>query len=299
MNPTILYDSCKKWLKRKLYPSPSSIPEYLHSLGVESLWHYPARQVIDILTDYQEYLTAEKEQGADDDSLFQRFGSPDTVIKELLSENPSGKHDVYRALILWGALFIFSFWEAIYLDNLPPDFQCLGFLALFGLIRGRESLAVERIFPGRQFHTGRTVLMHMLIAAMTAAIESFTWYAFTCARPFPPKIFHIFTGSLFSAAFSLFSLSFLLITGIMLAKSVSCSIRYFPVAIHAAGGAVCTIKTSFILSRLDLSAGGMYELYSSLLCYGTALMLSLASSLCFTALQRPESSAGQYKKGGV
>ena len=53
MNPTILYDSCKKWLKRKLYPSPSSIPEYLHSLGVESLWHYPARQVIDILTDYQ------------------------------------------------------------------------------------------------------------------------------------------------------------------------------------------------------------------------------------------------------
>ena len=113
MNKTTAFTSYKNRCKNRAYRSPASIPEYLHRLGLRLLWHYPMAQVLDILTDYQEYLTAEKEQEADPDRLFQKFGSPEAVTKELLTENRSEKPYPYLMPFLWGALLLLFLWEAM------------------------------------------------------------------------------------------------------------------------------------------------------------------------------------------
>lgn len=295
MNPTNIINPCKKWLKDKIHHSPSTVPEYLHSLGVRLIWHFPMEQVFDILADYQEYLTTENEQEPENDHLFQRFGSPDTVTKTLLSENRPGKAYIYLKPFLWGILLFLSLWEALYQDGLAPVFLFLACFALFGLIHGREYRRLERRFPSGRLSMGRIVLAHILILAAITAKERGMRYICVHATALPARIFSIHAGTFISSFLSFAELLFLLAAGIMLVNAVFSSIRCFPAAIHAMGAAVSAAKTSQLLKSTDLYAQIPGELLSSpLLCYAAALILAL----CFTAFLGPHSPAvGRTKRG--
>ncbi len=296
MNPANnIFNPCKKWLKNKLHQSPSTVPEYLHSLGVRLLWHFPMEQVFDILTDYQEYLTAGNNQGTETDRLFQRFGSPDTVTRTLLTENQPRNPYLYLKPLLWGILLFPALWETLYQDRLAPVFLCLTCFALFGLIHGWEYRRLGHRFPSGHLSMGRIVLVHLLILAVIIAKERGMWYICIHAAALPAKIYSIHIGTFISSFLYFAELLFLLATGIMLVNSVFSSIRYFPAAIHAMGASVATVKTLQLLKSTDLSAQIPKEiLFSPLLCYAAALILSL----CFTAFLRPHSPAGGHTKRG-
>ena len=295
MNKTTAFTSYKNRCKNRAYRSPASIPEYLHRLGLRLLWHYPMAQVFDILTDYQEYLTAEKEQEADPDRLFQKFGSPEAVTKELLTENRSEKPYPYLMPFLWSALLLLFLWEAMHQDGLSPVLLCLACFALFGLIRGREHMAIARRFPAGQFPASRIILTHMLVIVMIAVKEGIMRYACAHAENLPVKIFHMYTDRLINALFSLFVLSLLLTAGVMLVKSAFSSIRHFPAAVHAAGAAVSTAKTLQTLKSMDLNQTAHEILFYPLICYGTALVIAL----CFTVLLRPGKPEKHYTQRGA
>lgn len=296
MNPNTFLTTSKNRCREKMQKSPSSIPEYLHHLGARLLWHFPMAQVLDILEDYQEYLTAEKEQGIENDRLFQKFGSPEAVTKTLLSENRSEKPYIYLKTFLWGALSILFLWESLYQDSLSPIFLCLACFTLFELIHGREHMTIARRFKDGHFPAGRILLTHILIIAMITVKETVMWYAYTHTTDIPVKIFHINTGELVSSLFSLFELLLLLTAGIMLVNAIFTSIRYFPAAIHAMGAAVSMIRTSQILVSMDLTGPITRDIFFyTILCYGAVLLLAL----CFTVSLRFGKPEERYTKRGA
>lgn len=296
MNIQTILNTSRNRNEEKIQKIPSSIPEYLHNLGIRLLWHFPMAQVLDILDDYQEYLATEKEQGTENDRLLQKFGSPKAVTKALLSENRSGKPYLYLKPFLWGVLFVLFLRESLYQDRLAPLFLCLACLALFELIHGREHMAIARRFNAGHFSAGRVLLSHALIFAVIAGKETIMWYACTHTAALPAKLFHLDIGELIGALFSLFELLLLLITGIMLAKSAFASIRYYPATLHAMGAAVSAARTSQLLCSVDLTSEISREiLFYPILCYAASLILAL----CFAALLRTAKAADLYPKRGA
>lgn len=68
--------------------SPLTRQKWLEDLGRRLVWYFPAAQVKDILTDYQEQFDAGREHDKTDAEIIQALGTPEEAAALLLEEEP-------------------------------------------------------------------------------------------------------------------------------------------------------------------------------------------------------------------
>ena len=86
---------------------------WLDELGRRLVWFFPASQVKDILSDYQEQFDAGHDHCKTEPEIIQGLGTPAEAAALLLEEEPSTKLNCLRHNVLWGAALAvccFFFW---------------------------------------------------------------------------------------------------------------------------------------------------------------------------------------------
>ena len=138
--------------------SPLTRQKWLEDLGRRLVWYFPAAQVKEILTDYQEQFDAGREHGKTDAEIIQALGTPEEAAALLLEEEPSARMDRLRQTVLWAAALglccaflwvcvldstsLRLLWASVFL-GLP-----LTATALFLLIRGPARTVVDGLHGG-------------------------------------------------------------------------------------------------------------------------------------------------------
>ena len=142
----------------KLYSEPSTRQGWLDRLGRRLVWYLPERQVMEILTDYQEQFEAGTERGRTEQEALKAIGHPADAAAELLEEEPTARFARLRTSLTWVgvlALCLAFLWvsmvNAAYTNQLTwvgvYVFIPTAAAAAFMLLRGPARVALERAFP--------------------------------------------------------------------------------------------------------------------------------------------------------
>lgn len=221
--------------------------KWLEGLGRRLVWYFPAAQVKEILSDYQEQFDAGREHGKTDAEIIQALGTPEEAAALLLDEEPSARMSGLRQTGLWGAalglccaflwmclmnsISLGLLWTGVFL-GLP-----LTVSALFLLIRGPARAAVGGLHEGVS-----VVAVWAVPAALTLAIavEKAVLYIVSIQvfSKLPEEELDRIARSL-RYGNGLFWAGIMLVLALLalwlLYRSASASIQYFPGVIHTFG----------------------------------------------------------------
>lgn len=266
---------------------------YLHRLSKALLRYFPAGQVREILEDYQEHFSLGRERGGTDEALIAALGTPETVVADILRENPEGWLYLRRYAIPWGLLFLFSSallvlrytfpWRIFYRNTLGGIGSCfllaMSALFLFALLRGREQASVEGRFPQKQpqmsaavylLPPGLPVLAEVLIQYVLKAVDGGLWL------PLAPGKVGPFISSILLCSQAVLALLLLW----LLLRTLAVSIHSFPAAVHTAGAMLAIQEIYAFLHSMDVSASSIPALrnmllYECLLPYVCGIIIAL------------------------
>lgn len=122
-------------MKQNLFQEKTAITsksEYLSALGRHLTWHFPFPQVLEILADYQEYLSIDHEQGATMETIVAQWGSPESVADKFLEESPEAKPRFYKHLAFWLCVFLVALYSYFYVTYGAYIFLAISSFSLFG-----------------------------------------------------------------------------------------------------------------------------------------------------------------------
>ena len=214
---------------------------WLDALGKRLVWSFPAAQVREILSDYQEQFDAGREHGKTEAEIIQAIGTPAEAAMELLEEEPSAKMAGLRQTGLWAAVLALCggfLW--INLSVYAIQFGAALFLplassALFLLLRGGARVELERRFP-----TGRTVSPvpgYCVPFGLLLAFEAAEQVLLLLARAgrLPEQVGPYFVGEVNMIFILALEAVLVVLLAYLLRRSAAVSIRYFPGVIHTFG----------------------------------------------------------------
>lgn len=239
--------------------------DYLDKLGKCLLRWFPAPQVCEILTDYQEQFEAGRERGRSEASLVEELGRPETVARDLLAaESPLLRRAARRRTILWSVLLLPAAWvlvgmflqfeygnQWILWPDPAPGFLVLGSVAMFALLRGADRAEVEGRFPPERGEPPFWAFLLPAVDVLLAGAEF--WYILSFGSWFDEG--RISRIGVFAVIFT--ELSVLLLTVLLvwtLSRSFSRSVRYFPAAVQAAGANMGCLKVARAIRSLNLDS---------------------------------------------
>ena len=253
------------------------------------VWYFPACQVREILSDYQDQFQAGQNWGKSEEEIIGALGTPAEAIAQLLEEEPVARAFRWRKSALWGALLAVCFaflWVGVLEGGLLPlcsAGSCLfipaASAALFLLLRGPARVSLEERFPPERRASPLPVFCLPLAAVVLfEAVEQILIAVY--ARPDSPPLPAAENIGLINAYLILAAAAAMaLLIAWMLYRIVSVSIRYFPGIPHAAGALGTTFFSyaSFhSLSVADTPLSLSPDLLLCLLPYCAGLATALA-----------------------
>ena len=288
-----------RWVDRRR-PLPSFFREgpvtrqgWLHRLGQCLLGWFPVEQAADILSDYQEQLRVGLERGRQEEELIADLGRPETVVRDLLAEDPKARLR-RRRILPWAALLAVGAWLLLGLLR-AFEFGYGGWLrsmyftgnayqigaaavvftgvSLFMLLRGWERARLESQFPPEQAPTVGSLLLPLLLSA---SVGSGVLYAAQRVHLlWQSNGEHLGWGWLIAVSIELSALLLFLLLIWSLARCFSGSIRYLPAAVHATGSMAHLLCAGISLHSMDVTVPVPVSLFLVvLLPYGVGAFLA-------------------------
>lgn len=263
---------------------------WLEELGRRLVWYFPAAQVKEILSDYEEQFDEGHDHCKTQAEIIQALGTPAEAAALLLEEEPSARMNGLRQTGLWAAalglccaflwvclmnsMSLGLLWTGVFL-GLP-----LTASALFLLIRGPARVALE---DSPQRHVSPAVVwVAPAVLTLAGAVEKVVLYI-ASVQVFPrlseTELDRI--GRSLRYGNGLFWLALMLVLALLalwlLVRSASVSIRYFPGVIHAFGAmeSVLFQWTYFTSIYVEGEVHPMVDLLLRLLPYCTGLLTAL------------------------
>ena len=271
----------------KLYSEPSTRQGWLDRLGRRLVWYLPERQVMEILTDYQEQFEAGTERGRTEQEALEAIGRPADAAAELLEEEPTARFARLRTSLTWVgvlALCLAFLWvsmvNAAYTNQLTwvgvyvfiPTAAAVAFM----LLRGPARVALERAFPPEG--TPSPVLVYYVPFVLMVLLEAAEQILVLLAENSRLGAFNGNIGELNTWFILGQELVFFALLVWLVFRSVTASIRYFPGVIHTVG-AMGTAFFSYIyftaMNPIALTVPSLALVFCLLpyaLALGTALM---------------------------
>lgn len=262
---------------------PDSRQKWLESFSRRLAWSFPESQAKEILADYQQQFNEGRSRQKSDAEIINALGAPREAIAQLLEEDPAAKTEQFHYTLLWSAAAAVCcafIWLCLQGSIIQMAGVCL-FLpisasALFMLLRGPARITLERLLPPLKT-ASRTFTFLLPAAAMLActALQEIVIIAvlrlhvtLTENIGYPITLFLL----LFGAASLLLAAWFLLLCSAR-------SIRYFPGAVHALGGAAGSslfMLEYYTSMDVDLTVPPELVILSCLLPYFAGLITALA-----------------------
>lgn len=222
---------------------PASRQSWLESLSRRLAWSFPEPQAKEILTDYQEQFDEGRSRGKTDTEIIEALGPPREAVAQLLEEDPSARTEQLRHTLLWlaAAAVCWAFgW--LCLMTYFNFFQMAGFCAfvpfmastVFMLLRGPSRIAMERLIPPEK--TASCTMTFLLPAAAMLACTALQEIAIIAVMRLH-IILIVDIGPAITTFLLIFIVAMLGLAAWFLLLSMTRSIRYFPGAVHALGGA--------------------------------------------------------------
>lgn len=256
---------------------------YLCAFGRLLLLFFPLDQVLEILSDYEELFSAEKEQGAPLETSIRGARSPWTAVQTLLDEFPQGKRYFLKWTGFWTLALLSSVCFLLFMENGWFAFTALVLLSLFGLIHGWQVRKVERMFWAGQQPGKRWLLIHMLLFVLVVGMEAVIQYLLGILHTLPSSALYPI-GRNMDRGYTIFQIAILALFLWMLKKTASSSILYYLGAVHAFGALLFIWTVKNVWRGMDLTIGpgaGRQDMMICLMEYGNCLCLAfvLAVSL--------------------
>lgn len=256
---------------------------WLDALGRRLVWSFPAAQVREILSDYQEQFDAGQEHGRTDAEIIQSLGTPAEAAMGLLEEEPSAKMAGLRQTGLWAAalalccgflwinLSVYAFQVGAVL------FLPLASAVLFLLLRGGARVELERRFPN-----GRTVspvlgyYVPFGLVLVFEAAEQILQLLSQIGR-LPEQVGPYFVGEVNMIFILALEAVLVALLAVSLWRSTAVSIRYFPGVIHifGAGSAAFFVYLYYMTPFQEAPWSPQEALVRALLPYGVGLAVAL------------------------
>ncbi len=213
-----------KWNKGTVI---STNQEYLHWLGKYLLFFFPTNQVLEILKDYQEYISAGKEKESVEDTVKQ-WGTPGQVVRAMLEENPQAKRYCYQWSAFWGVAMILSF---VFSYSVSQDIDwglILMPVCVFGFLHGRGQLAVEHHLFIKAGSAKKIFAVYFFLTVTVIFLEAEIQWLVENVERMPTHVGGISIGLAIDREYAFFQVILLLLILWMVKKAVTVSIRYLP-----------------------------------------------------------------------
>lgn len=253
---------------------------WLEKLARRLVWTFPANQVKDILSDYQEQFDAGHDHGKTEAEIIQALGSPEEAAALLLEEDPSARIDGLRQTVLWGAaLAVCSFGLWLGLVRSIHEYSLLLFLflpltvsALFLLLRGPARVLLGQAAASENRISSAAVycIPAGIMLAVTALQEILILSFLRLNVRLPENI-----GPMNVFALALIALAMGLLAAWLLFRSLTRSIRYFPGIVHACGAAFSLLAMSTVYTSMKVDIFPELGILFSLVPYLTGLVTAL------------------------
>ena len=273
-------------MERKKKPSLTR-QAWLNELGRRLVWSFPAAQVKDILSDYQEQFDAGHDHCKSEAEIIQALGTPAEAAALLLEEEPAARTNRLRQNILWGAALALCFvflWLCLHTVSFglfwigSALFIPLASSVLFLLLRGTARVRLEREFPAGTASPVLSYCIPFILTLLTVGTEHILFLLARAGRlaAYDP----VFIGET-NTVFILAIEAILAVLGLwLLVRSVSRSIQYLPGVIHTVGA----MGTAFFvyahlhtpIAYRDESSIGLFLLLPCCLPYCAGLVTALA-----------------------
>ncbi len=228
--------------------TPPTQQRWLEDLYRRLVWYFPAAQVKDILSDYQEQFDAGRDHCKMEAEIIQRLGPPDEAAALLLEEEPSVRRNSFLQTGLWtGLLALCSAFPWTCLMN-PTSLRMLWtgvFLGLpltasvlFLLIRGPARVALEN--SPQKIVSPAAVYVVPALLTLAGTVERAILHIVSThlSSHLPEKTLERISHSM-RFGNGLFWMILLLILTLLalwlLHRSTTVSIRYFPGVVHSIG----------------------------------------------------------------
>ena len=267
----------QRWTDRRrplpvlLRERPLTRRGWLHRLGVCLLGWFSAEQAADILSDYDEQLQVGLERGRTEEELIADFGRPETVVRDLLAEDPRVRLRRRRTLpwmvmlaaaawLLLGLLRAFArgavgWLRWVYFTGnahwVGAAALLLGTAALSVLLRVRQRAALESRFSPEKRPKVWSLLPPLLLTALVGGPSIWTVCRVHALR-MDGVLLPVGQWIVLSIELSVLALMLELIW--TLARCFSGSIRYLSAAVHAAGSMAGLLCLGIPLHAIDLTS---------------------------------------------
>lgn len=257
---------------------PATRQEWLAALGRCLAGPFPAAQALEILSDYREQFELGAERGRAEADLAASFGAPETVTRDLLSENPALKRRARRHLLwvlpllvalrlMWNqvGLYFFGSFGGVHfaVSGVSQLALLLGSVSLFVLLRGKNRAVIEARFPPER---GPSPWVLLVPAALAAAAAGLSVFLLMHPDPIPVRLVMLY---LFELSTPIAALLAVWAAG----RTVSASIRYFPYAVHTAGVLAFMAEAGLFFQHLDPAAGSARQAVQLFRKYGLSVYL--------------------------
>ncbi|MBD5168646.1 MAG: DUF1700 domain-containing protein [Oscillibacter sp.] len=248
---------------------------WLDELGRRLVWFFPADQVKDIVSDYQEQFEAGHDHHRTEPEIILGLGTPAEAAALLLEEEPSARLNCLRHSVTWGAAlavccaFIWAFLNSVgTLVTLPLTASVL-FLLLRGPARVELEVPAEKNISPIPGYYVPFVLMLLFEAAEQIMVA--------LGERLPRSIAGMSIGEANTWAILYLEAAIAALAVWLLYRSVTTSVRYFPGFIHVAGTGASVFLTyaCFTVLHFDTLFSLPFDMLLSLLPYCAGLVTAL------------------------
>lgn len=224
--------------RRKGNGAISSKQEYLHWLGKYLLMFFPVNQVLEILSDYEEYLSPQdglKKEEESMEDIVRQWGTPRHVLNVLLEENPQAKGYFYKWSVFWGAAMLLSFGLLFYVMQDLFLSLVLFPVFVFCFLHGRDQIRIEKYLSIKIHSPEKIFAVCLFLTATVLLLEGEIQYFINNIEEIPDYIGGIPIGLAIDREFAFFQFIILLLIVWMIKKAVTDFILYLSDTIYALG----------------------------------------------------------------
>lgn len=234
-------------MKRGSMISPKQ--EYLHRLGKCLLLFFPVKQVLEILSDYQEYVSAGKEEESME-HMVKQWGTPGHVLRALLEESPEAKRYFYKWLAFWGISMLLSLTVLLFVSQ--DIFLILIPVFVFGFLHGQGQLIIENHLLIKTDCSKRIFAAYVFLTLIVVLLEARIQYLVKNPDRVSSHIGRIPMGFVIDGEYVFFQFIILLLIVWMIKKAAALSIRYLPDVAYALGVMLFTVNVRNCLHSMNI-----------------------------------------------
>lgn len=255
---------------------------YLRNLGKLLLWFFPFEQVLEILSDYENFFHEKNDENSSTELVIKNLGIPREVLREILAESPHARSYFFKWIGFWGILMLASVYLLFQMENGFWEFLFLFPLSVFGLVHGWERWGLERRFPIEKSDTKFIIFAHCLLPVLILLTELFIQSIFDKLNAMPYEA-SLSVGRGMGNVYSVFQVIVILLLLWMLVKMVCSSAWYYLGVLHALGAflSVMNIKNVWHAINIPIPEAFRRDFWICLSDYGICLCLAAFLILSF------------------